>query len=139
MNKSVADLRRNPRYIDALIATGIFILTMLIFWWSPVHQVTDSQYSMLLSEGLIRHRSFALDLFQIPRLQPVQRSEYVMNGGMYQLELIGNRIYYFFPPGSSILSIPYVAIANALGVSAANSDGAFNERGEMTIQTGLAA
>src|SRR5262249_38335104 len=35
--------------------------------------------------------------------------------------------------------IPYVAIANALGVSAANSDGAFNERGEMTIQTGLAA
>ena len=139
MNKPVVGFHRNQRMIDVLPAIGIFILTLLIFWWSPVHQVTDSQYSMLLSEGLIRHRSFALDHFQIPRLQPVQRSEYVMNGGMYQLELVGNRIYYFFPPGSSILSIPYVAIANALGVSATNSDGSFNERGELTIETGLAA
>ncbi|HZE68542.1 MAG TPA: hypothetical protein VE135_03325 [Pyrinomonadaceae bacterium] len=127
------------RLKDGILAGAIFVCTLLIFWFSPVHQVTDSKYSMLLSEGLIRHHSFALDHFQLPRLEPVQRSDYVMNGGIYQLEIVGNRIYYFFPPGSSVLSIPYVAAANAFGVSAANSDGTFNLRGEQTIEIGLAA
>src|SRR2546423_12219416 len=56
-----------------------------------------------------------------------------------QLELHDGHIYYFFPPGSSLLSLPYVALLNACGVSVANADGTYNQRGETIIQASLAA
>jgi len=62
-----------------------------------------------------------------------------MNGDIWQLELAENHLYYYFPPGSSILSLPYVAVANAVGVSAAKPDGTYNPEGEIRIETGLAA
>jgi hypothetical protein len=127
--------------IDSLTGVLIFALSLLVFWFSPVRQVTDSHYSMLLSESLLRHRSFALDGFNLPRLEPnaSTRDHYVMNGDIWQLELARGHIYYYFPPGSSILSLPFVTIANALGISAANSDGSYNPENETRIQTALAA
>jgi len=126
---------------DYLAAALIFIVTLLVFWVSPVHQITDSHYSMLLSEGLLKHRSFALDHYNLPRFEPnaSTRDYYVMNGNIWQQELAGNHIYYYFPPGSSLLSLPYVAVANALGISAANPDGTYNPQGEARIETALAA
>src|SRR4030095_6938743 len=106
----------------------VFLVTLTVFWFSPVHQITDSHYSMLLSECLLEQRSFALDHYNIPRLQPnvSTRDYYVMNGDIWQLELTRGRIYYYFPPGSSVLSLPFVAAANALGISSANPDGTYN-------------
>ncbi|HKZ01375.1 MAG TPA: hypothetical protein VJ180_04005, partial [Pyrinomonadaceae bacterium] len=96
---------------------------------------------MLLSESLLRHRSFALDGFNLPRLEPnvSTRDQYVMNGDIWQLELARGHIYYYFPPGSSILSLPFVTVSNALGISAANTDGTYNPENETRIQTTLAA
>lgn len=127
--------------LDFLNGALIFVLSLLVFWFSPVHQVTDSQYSMLLSESLLRHRSFVLDGFNLPRLEPnvSTRDHYVMNGDIWQLELAQGHIYYYFPPGSSILSLPFVTVANALGISAANSDGTYNLENEKRIQTAQAA
>jgi hypothetical protein len=95
---------------------------------------------MLLGECLLKHRSFALDHYNIPRLDPnvSTRDLYVMNGNIWQLELAGDHIYYYFPPGSSVLSVPYVAAANAFRISSANPDGTYNPANELRIQTGLA-
>ncbi len=126
---------------DHFIGGLIFIVCFLIFLVSPVHQLSDSQYSILLSESLLKHGSFALDGYAIPRLAPVARTrdDYVMNGDIYQLEVANNHLYYYFPPGSSVLSIPYVALMNGLGISAANRDGTYNPEGEEEIETSLAA
>ena len=126
---------------DYPATVSIFIVTLLVFWFSPVHQITDSHYSMLLSEGLLKHRSFALDHYNLPRLEPnaSTRDYYVMNGDIWQLELAGGHVYYYFPPGSSVLSLPFVAAANVLGISPANADGTYNPRGEARIETALAA
>jgi hypothetical protein len=95
---------------------------------------------MLVSQSLIKHGSFAVDHFNIPRLEPAfHREDYVMNGDIYQLEVINGHIYYFFPPGSSVLSTPFVALMNLFGIKAVNPDGTFNHQGEITIETGLAA
>jgi hypothetical protein len=96
---------------------------------------------MLLSESLLRHRSFALDGFNLPRLEPEAstRDHYVMNGDIWQVEIARGRIYYYFPPGSSVLSVPFVLIANALGISAANPDGTYSPENETRIQKALAA
>ncbi|HEY0386554.1 MAG TPA: hypothetical protein VGC64_11105, partial [Pyrinomonadaceae bacterium] len=50
------------------VAVIIFCFALLIFAVSQVRQVTDSNYSMLLSQSLIEHGSFQLDSYALPRL-----------------------------------------------------------------------
>ena len=58
----------------------------------------------------------------------------------YELEYgRGGSTTYYFPHGSSILSIPLVALLNAIGVSAATPEGRFSLRGEVIIERVVAS
>jgi hypothetical protein len=126
---------------DLLAVVLIFLGALFVFWISPVSQLSDSHYSLLVSESLLKHRSFALDHYALPRLEPQAgiRDDYVANGGIWQLELVKNHLYYYFPPGSSILSLPYVALANLFGYSVVNPDLTYSPRHEQQLERGLAA
>jgi hypothetical protein len=119
--------------------TIVFITVLLTFLFSRVHQLGDSNYSMLLSQSLLHYQSFTLDNYGIPGLPPKQQTGFVSNGDIYQLEVINGHIYYLFPPGSSILSLPYVALMNVVGVSATSRDGSYSRTGELKIEASLAA
>ena len=125
--------------LDVGLGSAVFLFVLVIFLVSRVHQLADSNYTILLSESLIHHHSFTLDGYQIPRLPPKRQLFHVSNGDIYQLEYISDHIYYFWPPGSSVLSIPFVALMNLLGTSAANADGSYNPEGEVLIQARMAA
>jgi hypothetical protein len=114
----------------------IFIVTCSIFILSHNRQIADSKYSMLLSESLLHHGTFTLDRYGFTDFGKQPGPGW---GGIYQLELRDGHVYYSFPPGSSILSLPWVAVMNAFGISAANADGTYNPRGETHIQASLAA
>ncbi|MDQ3667744.1 MAG: DUF2079 domain-containing protein [Acidobacteriota bacterium] len=133
----VRGLRRSR--LDVALGGIVFLLVLSIFLISRVHQLADSNYSMLLSQSLIHHRTFTLDRYSIPRLHPTPQLFHISNGTIYQLELVNDHIYYFWPPGTSVLSVPFVALMNASGVSAANADGSYNSHGEVIIQARLAA
>lgn len=120
------------------IAIAIFSFTMIVMALSQVRQVTDSNYSMLLSQSLIEHGSFKLDSYAFPRLEPMNRGYYTSNGAIYQLELANNHIYYHLPPGTPILSVPYVALMKLFGITATNADGTYNRIGETIIEVSLA-
>ncbi|HWT02204.1 MAG TPA: hypothetical protein VN256_18275 [Pyrinomonadaceae bacterium] len=120
-------------------AAIIFVLTLSTFLFSRIHQMADSHYSMLVSQSLLSHRSFTLDAYAIPRHEPVWHGYYFKNGPLYQLEVADGHLYYHMPPGSSVLSVPFVAVFNLLGVSPANPDGSYDRRGEVIIEAGLAA
>ena len=94
---------------------------------------------MMLSQCLLDHRSFQLDQYAIPHLPALLRGDYVQNGDIYQIEQVGPHLYYFFPPGSSVLSVPFVLVANAFGVSAVKPDNSFDLNGEAKIELVLAA
>ena len=137
-------MRRNwpsiSRPSELLIAASLFVASLSIYLLSPVHQITDSSYSMLLSECLIHHRSFELGRhYALPQYQPDWLLYYFRNGNIYQLELVNGHLYYHLPPGAPILSVPFVAVMNMLDVSAANSDGTYNAWGEERIEMILAA
>jgi hypothetical protein len=121
---------------ELLAGLAIFILTCLIFILSHNRQIADSKYSMLVSESLLHRGTFALDRY---RFEDFGKQNAGGWGGIYQLELANGHVYYYLPPGSSILSIPWVAVMNAFGISASNHDGAYNLRGERIIQANLAA
>jgi hypothetical protein len=124
---------------ERAIGLSLFLFAFLVFWLSPVKQVTDSGYSMLLSQSLIEHQTFALDVYPLPRLEPVDRGYYTSDGPLHQLELINSHIYYHFPPGGPILSVPYVAVANAFGQRVTEPDGTYNERNEIRVEAALAS
>jgi len=109
----------------AWVGVLIFFVTLAIFLFSRVHQVTDSSYSMMLTQSLLDQRSFTLDHYKTPQV--------------YQLETVNGHTYYRFPPGSSVLSLPFVWLLNRFGISAVNHDGTYNPRGEVMIEAGLAA
>lgn len=124
---------------DSIIAVLLFVAICSIFLMSKVRQIADSSYSMLLSENLIRHRSFALDNYSLPSAEPVFAGDHYSYGNIYQLEAVNHHVYYYFPPGSSMLSVPLVAMMNGFGVSAAGVDGAYDPKGEAAIEAKLAA
>jgi hypothetical protein len=121
---------------ELLAGLAIFILTCSIFILSHNRQIADSKYSMLVSESLLHHGTFALDRYGFEDFGKQNAGGW---GGIYQLELANGHVYYYLPPGSSILSLPWVAGMNAFGISASHADGAYNLRGERIIQASLAA
>jgi len=135
------DRRKLIRRLSSTTVAGaiIFVLTLSIFLFSRIRQVADSEYSMLLSQSLLSHGSFTLDAYALPRHEPVWHGYYFKNGPVYQLEVTRGHLYYHLPPGSSILSAPFVAVFNLFGISAANTDGTYDRRGEVIIEAGLAA
>lgn len=138
--------RSKTQRAELLLCAGLFVLSALIFWWSPVRQIADSNYSMLMSQSLLYHHSFMLDGYAIPRLEPTVQNKwfrnrpYTYNGKQtYQIQVVDNHLYYYLPPGTSILSMPLVALMNAVGISASNADGTFNLNGETVIELFIAA
>ncbi len=125
--------------LESLGGAVIFALTFVIFLISCVHVLADSDYSMLLSQSLLDRGSFRLDAYALPRYGPTWQGYYFSNGPIYQLEVSRGHLYYHLPPGSSVLSIPFVAALNRRGISAANSDGTYNSLSALKIETIVAA
>lgn len=94
---------------------------------------------MLVTESLLKEGTFTLESHALPRLEHMNRGDYVSDGNIYQLEWVGDHLYYYLPPGSSLLSAPYVALMNLFGVSAVNEDGTYNMEGDLKLQVSLAA
>lgn len=115
-----------PPWHQALI-WGLFLLSTLSYFQSPVRQYGDSDYCLLLSESLLSHRHFALDAYFSGRQLP------------YQIKRVRGHLYYVFPPGSSILSVPAVVIGRWFGDRPVDSDGVYDAHGDRYLQRRLAA
>jgi hypothetical protein len=105
----------------------IFLLTGAIFLASPVRVVTDSRYSTLVSEALLRHGSLALDPWFPDRAHLP-----------YQVETVGDHVYSWYPVGGPILATPLVWLLDRVGVSAVGPSGAYEAGGDVSVQGTLA-
>jgi hypothetical protein len=124
---------------QTLFVLLIFLITWTIFSLSKVHQLTDSSYSMVASQSVLEYGTFSLNHYAFPREQPRNRGYYISDGLVYQLELTNGNLLYHLPPGSSILSIPYVGVMRLFGISSTKPDGTYDVDGEARIQYSLAA
>jgi len=96
-------------------------------------------YSIAVSESILKNHTPALNQVSIPGLDIATLSSRDYYGGNYRLSRINGKVLYSYPHGSSILSLPFVALMNAAGISAIRSDGSYDFRGELLIQKTLAA
>ena len=105
-----------------------FACAFLVYRASPVAQVYDSKFSVLVSESLYRRGTFDLSA-----AVPVDQR------GAYQLAGAAGGLYYVYPVGTPILTVPLVMGVNALGLSATGHDGQYRADREVKIQRWLAA
>jgi len=126
---------------DRIAAAIILVATFVIFRVSPVHTIYDSRYEMLFTQQLLRHHSFSLGPETFSELRSHKPGQQHRRGidFPYQLVQVGDSFYNFYPPGNTILGLPYVALANAVGLSATDQTGTYNPNGDDKMQKGLAA
>jgi hypothetical protein len=129
------------RVHGALVASVIvvFVISLAAFALSPNRQLTDSYYSMLLSEEIYRHHDVYLDAYFRPPLDPTKYPGITSGEYPYMIEQEWGHLFYFYPPGSSILSVPFVAVLNFYGFSPVGPNDEYDPNGELAIQGRIAA
>lgn len=121
-----------------LVAGAIALVALTVFYVSPNLQVFDSNYSMLLSEVILRGHS--VDLSRVPLRNPqADPPSLGRDGYTYHTILEKGRRLYYMPWGGSILALPAVALLNLAGMSALTPTWHFDLAGECEIQKVLAA
>jgi hypothetical protein len=99
----------------------------------------DSKYCLLVSQSLLEHGTFDINeyvLFDTATGEPSQAFKNPVSarkGLPYQLERHRKRLYYFFPTGSSILSVPFVAVSLPFHKAPAEN-GVYVEPNEIQLQ-----
>ena len=120
-----ARLQRGDPRVDLGWGLLILVTCFAVFRMAPIQQAYDSRYSLLVADNLLRHGTLALDDYH---LSPD-----------YRLEAAGGHSYYCFPVGTSLLSLPYVALMRAAGVTAVRPDGSYDADGELALDASAAA
>ncbi len=128
---------KSPVLKTRVVGIAIFLTALAVFYASPNLQVYDSNFSMLLSEVILRGHS--VDLSRVPLKVLNFDSRNLRDGYPYQTIVEKGRRLYYMPWGGSILALPAVAVFNAVGVSALTPAWHFDAAGECTIQKILAA
>lgn len=136
---------------DVLRALALAVVTFCAYFASPIQKMGDAEFTVLVSEQLLVYHSFALDAYFWPQqptrfypgMRPGQRwPRQVQPNGARRSELRGEStgpLHYIYPHGSSILSLPFAAMARAVGVSSIGSNGQHDPEGERAVHRFAAA
>ena len=118
--------------VDVALAVGLFVAASAVYRGSTGHvQTADSAYSLVVAEKLLTTGSPDLSGCLAP-------------GGEWPYQLTRHEarpdgVYYGYPLGSSVLSVPWVWDYSRRGLSTVNADGTRNGAIEDQLQLRVAA
>lgn len=87
----------------------IFFLAIAVFLGPVRYTHGDAYYSLLASESIIKHGTTSLDSYCGSVITDCDHN--------YRIMKVNGRHYDYLPAGSTIVSVPFVAAANLLGIS----------------------
>ena len=134
MPESTTDASTRRR--DLVWAGALVAACFALFLASPVEQVGDSHFTLLLADQLLTQRTFDL----APRIaKGVDPGPTIKDGLPEQLESVGPHVYYDSSPASASVSAPFVPLLKAMGLRFAHADGGYDASAETRGQSQLAA
>ncbi len=139
MNASLPVPTRRSAWLDAILALAIFFVVLRLLAQSPITALGDSKYTLLLTNNLLSKGSFILDDYSIPHKKVVHVGKTELDGDTYQIEVFDGHLYNYFPPGSAILSTPFVLVGNALGHTIFDGNKVYSEGREAAVQLSIAS
>jgi len=128
-----------PGKSDFLLPPAIFFLALAVFLLSPVRSLGETQYTMMVAYSLLHHGTFALDRKELRLPETVEMIGDTTKVKKLPLEIVNDRVYKYAPPGSSILSLPFVMATNVLRLRPVDGAGVYDQRGELKMAAILAA
>ncbi len=144
--KRTTDPRPHGRLISTrtsnLTSIALFAVTFLVFGFSRSVDLGDAKYSMVLSESILLHQTSHLNWCRFPDPIPtISNSTPPINSLAtgYQLGMLNGSVVYRYPNGTSLLSVPFVALENLAGVSAVTKDNRYYVAGDLWLQKLTAA
>ena len=136
LEPDVPTKQRSPHWRDTLIVAALTYLAAIL---CPVRQHGDSYYSGLLMESLLDRHSFELEEYFE---QPLDPGLHVLTpgGGLpYQVQKVGQHMHYYFPPGTSVLSLPFFAAFRMTGKTVFAASGSYSRSEEGRVLKRLGA
>lgn len=127
--------KRAGVWVSLLLFSGAFLL----FIFSPVRSLGETQYTMMLGYTLLHRGTFVLDRneLRIPdHLQLIGTSAKVKD---LPLEVVNGRVYKYAPPGSAVLSLPFLVVAGWFGLKPVDVNGTYDPSRELLLSSILAA
>ena len=124
---------------DALLCLAIFAVALTVFLRSPIIDVGDSKFTLLLTQNLLSKHGFMLDRYHLGQQGVVNVGNAVLDSHVYQIEFVDGHTYYYFPPGSSILSTPFVLVEDWLGHSVLDANRQYSLPQEVKLQHSIAS
>ena len=132
---------------DGALAAILFAAAFAVYLASPVRQMADSHYALLVSEAILRHGEVTVDRFldggvrDGPGVIGVPVGEIAGAGTEYpyQLERTSRGLHYRYGLGTSVLSLPFVVALDAAGLSAVDARGKYDPQGEARAQALIAS
>ena len=97
---------------NALLIFVLFIAFLSVIFASNRYTGGDTQATLLVSESIIKRGTIKLDYYGSETLDRYGHAVHEKN----------DHYYYYFPIGTSLASIPFVAIANAVGLDMISSE-----------------
>lgn len=129
---------------DLLAALALFLVAVAAFLAAPVRQVYDSRYTMVVAENLATRGSFDISeamrlsmeppLLWMPNTQDGRRLPYQFTTGRKKRGL-----FYWYPPGTPILSVPAALAFRAAGLPMIDAEGRYVPQNEVLAQAILAS
>jgi len=119
----------------------LFVLAFSIFYASPILKIGDSWYTMLLGEHLLLKKRFSLNEYFWPNVDSSKYPPWVEPVTMLprHIQSLEEHLYYSYPFGTSLLTVPLIAVMRLTGVSTISENGQYNPRGEEQMQKFAAA
>jgi len=117
----------------------VFLGAASLFYVTPVRQLSDSYYSLLLAHQIAAHGALDLGGYFAGDLDSERFPGARFDGLPYQVKRYGDRILYEFPLGAPLLATPWMAVADAMGAGVLDADGHYDRDRERRHQRLLAA
>ena len=96
-----------------VIGIALLVVVAAAFYISPVHYLSDSGFSLMMDEAIIHEWTPDMLSYQVPR---GHGTLFINDGYPWNIKIIRGRLLYVYPWGSSLLSLPLVAMLNAAGL-----------------------
>jgi hypothetical protein len=94
---------------------------------------------MMLGHRLLQHRTFVLDQKELRLPGQLEMIGNTTKVKVLPLEVVNNRVYKYAPPGSTVLSLPFIAIAGWFGLTPVDANGFYDAGRELRLSSVLAA